>query len=237
MAAATRPAVVLVSGQLLTAACWAPQIAALSPDFDIRIADHGRDDSIGAMAARLLAEMPERFDLVAHAMGGFVAFEVLRRAPQRVRSLALFSTLARTDQPAQTERRQGYIRLVEAGRFDAVVEERVPILLHPAQREDEGLLAVVRRMAQDTGAERFLGQQRAIMARADSRPSLPAIACPTLLIWGRQDGIATEAHQTEMLAAIPDCRLTVIEDCGHLVTLEKPATVNALLADWLAISR
>lgn len=237
MAAATRPAVVLVSGQLLTAACWAPQIAALSPEFDIRIADHGRDDSIGAMAARLLAEMPERFDLVAHAMGGFVAFEVLRRAPQRVRSLALLSTLAPADQPAQTERRQGYIRLVEAGRFDAVVEERVPILLHPARREDEGLLAVVRRMAQDTGAERFLGQQRAIMARADSRPSLPAIACPTLLIWGRQDGIATEAHQTEMLAAIPDCRLTVIEDCGHLVTLEKPATVNALLADWLAISR
>ena len=237
MAAATRPAVVLVSGQLLTAACWAPQIAALSPDYDIRIADHGRDDSIGAMAARLLAEMPERFDLVAHAMGGFVAFEVLRRAPQRVRSLAMLSTLAPADQPAQTERRQGYLRLVEAGRFDAVVEERVPILLHPARREDEGLLAVVRRMAQDTGAERFLGQQRAIMARADSRPSLPAIACPTLLIWGRQDGIATEAHQTEMLAAIPDCRLTVIEDCGHLVTLEKPATVNALLADWLAISR
>lgn len=229
-----RPAVVLVSGQLLTAACWAPQIAALSPHYDIRIADHGRDDSIGGMAARLLAEMPERFDLIAHAMGGFVAFEVLRRAPQRVRSLALLSTLAPADQPAQTERRQGYIRLVEAGRFDAVVEERVPILLHPARREDEGLLAVVRRMAQDTGAERFLGQQRAIMARMDSRPSLPAIPCPTLLIWGRQDGIATEAHQTEMLTAIPDCRLTVIEDCGHLVTLEKPATVNALLADWLA---
>lgn len=237
MAVSARPAVVLVSGQLLTAACWAPQIAALSPDYDIRIADHGRDDSIGAMAARLLAEMPERFDLIAHAMGGFVAFEVLRRAPQRVRSLALLSTLAPADQPAQTERRQGYIRLVEAGRFDAVVEERVPILLHPARREDEGLLSVVRRMAQDTGTERFLGQQRAIMGRADSRASLSAIPCPTLLIWGRQDGIATEAHQTEMLTAIPDCRLTVIEHCGHLVTLEKPATVNAVLAEWLGAAR
>lgn len=237
MTTVIRPSVVLVSGQLLTAACWTPQIEALSPDYDIRIADHGRDDTIGGMAARLLAEMPERFDLVAHAMGGFVAFEVLRRAPQRVRSLALLSTLAPADQPAQTERRQGYIRLVEAGRFDAVVEERVPILLHPARREDEALLSVVRRMARETGAERFLGQQRAIMARADSRPSLPAIPCPTLLVWGRQDGIATEAHQQEMLAAIPDCRLTVIEDCGHLVTLERPATVNALLADWLAISR
>lgn len=75
------------------------------------------------------------------------------------------------------------------------------------------------------------------MARADSRPGLLSIPCPTLLVWGRQDGIATEAHQAEMLAAIPDCRLTVIEDCGHLVTLEKPATVNALLADWLATRR
>lgn len=237
MTTVIRPSVVLVSGQLLTAACWTPQIEALSPDYDIRIADHGRDDTIGGMAARLLAEMPERFDLVAHAMGGFVAFEVLRRAPDRVRSLALLSTLAPADQPAQTERRQGYIRLVEAGRFDAVVEERVPILLHPARREDEALLSVVRRMARETGAERFLGQQRAIMARADSRPGLPAIPCPTLLVWGRQDGIATEAHQQEMLAAIPDCRLTVIEDCGHLITLERPATVNAVLADWLASRR
>lgn len=237
MTTGIRPSVVLVSGQLLTAACWAPQIEALSPDYDIRIADHGRDDTIGGMAARLLAEMPEQFDLVAHAMGGFVAFEVMRRAPQRVRSLALLSTLAPADQPAQTERRQGYIRLVEAGRFEDVVEERVPILLHPARREDETLLAVVRRMARETGAGRFLGQQRAIMGRADSRPGLLSIPCPTLLVWGRQDGIATEAHQSEMLTAIPDCRLTVIEDCGHLVTLEKPATVNALLADWLATRR
>ncbi|MDP3908568.1 alpha/beta fold hydrolase [Novosphingobium sp.] len=235
-----RPAVVLASGQLLTAACWTPQIEALSSDYDLRIADHGRDDTIGGMAARLLAEMPDRFDLVTHAMGGFVAFEVLRRAPQRVRSLVLFSTLAPADLPAQTERRQGYIRLVEAGRFDQVVEERVPILLHPARREDEMLLGIVRRMARETGAERFLRQQRAIMTRPDSRPGLAAIPCPTLLVWGRQDGIATEAHQHEMLAAIPGCRLTVIEDCGHLVTLEKPATASKLLAGWLghgAISR
>ncbi|MFM5953208.1 MAG: alpha/beta fold hydrolase [Novosphingobium sp.] len=235
-----RPAVALVSGQLLTAACWTPQIEALSGAYDLRLADHGRDDSIGGMAARLLAEMPDRFDLVAHAMGGFVAFEVLRRAPGRVRSLALFGTLAPADLPAQTERRQGYIRLVEAGRFDQVVEERVPILLHPARREDAPLLGTVRRMARETGADRFLRQQRAIMARADSRPGLAAIPCPTLLVWGRQDGIATEAHQREMLAAIPDCQLTAIEDCGHLVTLEKPATASAVLAEWLgrgAISR
>lgn len=226
--------VVLVTGQLLTNAVWGPQAAALGATHDLVFADHTQDETIGGMAERLLAAAPQTFDLVGQAMGGFVAFEVMRRAPERVRSLALLATLAPNDGPAQTERRQGYIRLVEAGKFEGVVEERIPILVHPARREDEPLLSVVRQMATDTGAETFLRQQRAIMARADSRPSLAQIACPTLVIWGRQDGITTEAHQAEIVAGIPGARLEVVEDCGHLATLEKPLTVNRLLGQWLA---
>jgi pimeloyl-ACP methyl ester carboxylesterase len=223
-------AVVLVTGQLLNHAVWGPHIGAFG---DAVFADHTKDETIAGMAQRLLVETPERFDLVAQAMGGFVAFEVMRQAPQRVRSLALLATLAPNDGPAQTERRQGYIRLVEDGRFEGVVEERIPILVHPARREDEALLTVVRRMAQETGAETFLRQQRAIMARADSRPTLAAIACPTLVVWGRQDGIATLAHQEEIVAGIPAARLEIVEDCGHLATLEKPRTVTGLLTEWL----
>jgi len=233
----SRPPVVLVSGQLLTAECWAPQISALSGDYDLRLADHTRDTTIADMAARLLAEGPERFDLIAHAMGGFVAFEVMRLAPQRVRSLALIATLASADGPAQTARRQGYIKLVEDGNFAGVVEERIPILVHPARREDDHLLAVVRRMALDTGAETFLNQQRAIMGRIDSRPSLSAIACPTLLIRGAHDGITSAEQQDEMLAAIPGARLETLDDAGHLATLERPRSVNALLASWLGGDR
>jgi pimeloyl-ACP methyl ester carboxylesterase len=229
-----RPAVVLVSGQLLTAECWAPQIPCLARDYDLRFADHTRDADIGAMASRLLAEAPDRFHLAAHAMGGFIAFEVLRQAPERILSLALLATLAPADGPQQTERRQGYIRLVEAGRFAEVVEERIPILLHPARREDQALLSTVRRMALATGAETFMTQQRAIMGRPDSRSSLAAIAVPTLLVWGRQDGITTSAHQQEMAAGIPGARLQIVEDCGHLITLERPDTVTGLLVDWLA---
>lgn len=228
-----RPSVVLASGQLLTAECWAPQLAALSADYDLRIADHGRDDSIAGMAERLLAEAPERFDLVAHAMGGFVAFEVMRRAPDRVRSLALLATLASADGPAQTERRQGYIRLVEAGQFDQVAEERIPLLVHPARREDEPLLAAIRRMALATGPERFLRQQRAIMGRIDSRPGLPAIARPTLLLRGAEDGVTTQTHQAEMLAGLPNASLETLPDAGHMLTLERPRTLNARLAAWL----
>jgi pimeloyl-ACP methyl ester carboxylesterase len=228
-----RPSVVLVGGQLLTAECWSPQIAALAPRYDIRIADHTKDDTIAAMAERLLAEAPDRFDLVAHAMGGFVAFEVMRRQAERVRSLVLMSTLASADGPAQTERRQGYIRLVEVGRFTEVAEERIPILLHPARREDEPLLAVVRRMAAMTGADVFLRQQRAIMGRIDSRPFLSAITAPTLLIRGAEDGIASHAHQEEMLAGLANARLVTVPNAGHLATLERPHTISALLADWL----
>jgi len=231
---ALKPSVVLASGQLLTAEVWSPVAAALGDRYDVLHADHTRDDTIAGMAARLLAEAPERFDLVAHAMGGFTAFEVMRRAPERVRSLTLISTLAPNDGPAQTERRQGYIRLVEAGDFAGVVEERVPILLHPDRRHDPHLLAIVRRMALETGAETFLRQQRAIMSRIDSRASLAAIRCPTLLVRGREDAIATEAHQREMLAAIPRARLEQVEACGHLVMLERPHEAKRILGDWLA---
>jgi pimeloyl-ACP methyl ester carboxylesterase len=229
-----RPVVLAIPGQLLTADTFAPQIQALSGEFELRVADHAKDASIAAMASRLLQAAPASFDILAHAMGGFVAFEVMRTAPERVRSLALLSTLASADGPAQTERRRGYIRLVEEGRFEAVAEERIPLLLGPGRRGDAQLVDLVRSMARATGPETFLQQQRAIMGRVDSRPGLGGIACPTLLVWGEEDGITSRAHQEEMLDAIAGARLEVIAGCGHLPTLEQPAVVTPLLRDWLS---
>jgi pimeloyl-ACP methyl ester carboxylesterase len=225
---------VLACGQLLTEQVWQPQIAALSADRAVTVADHRQDDSIADMARRLLDAAPDRFALAGHAMGGFIAFEVLRQAPERVDRVALLATLAPNDGPAQTARRQGYIDLVESGRFDAVIEERIPMLFSPARREDAALLALARQMAADTGADVFMRQQRAIMTRADSRPSLGAIRVPTLILWGDADGIATRAHQDEMLAAIPGATLEVLPGAGHLATLEQPDAVTAALARWLA---
>ncbi len=223
--------IVLASGQLLTRDCWAPQLARWP---DAILADHTRDETIAGMADTLLAAAPDRFALVAHAMGGFVAFEVMRRAPERVAKLVLIATLASADGPAQTARRQGYIDLVDAGRFDQVIEERIPMLLAPQNRADPALTGVARRMAADTGAETFLRQQRALMARIDSRPALGDIAAPTLLIWGDQDGIISRVHQDEMLAAIPGATLEVVAGAGHLVTLEALEVVNGLLEAFLA---
>lgn len=224
--------IVLITGQLLTDAVWKPLRDAWA-DRAVTIADNQSADSIAAFAARLLDQAPPRFALVGHAMGGFIALEVMRQAPERVARLVLISTLASADGPAQTARRQGYIDLVESGRFEQVVEERIPILFPEGRRDDPALLALARQMAADTGAETFLRQQRALMARIDSRPSLSAIAVPTLLVWGDGDGITTRAQHEEMAQAIPDARLAVIAGAGHLPMLEMPGQVAPLIGAFI----
>ncbi len=224
--------IVLITGQLLTDAVWQPLLDAWS-DREVIVADNRSDDTIEGFAQRLLDDAPPKFALVAHAMGGFVAFEVMRRAPDRVARLALISTLASADGPAQTARRQGYIDLVESGKFEQVVEERIPILFPEEKRDDAQLLGLARRMAADTGAETFLAQQRAIMARIDSRPRLGEIAVPTLLIWGEKDGITSRAHHDEIAAAIPGARLEVVPGAGHLPTVEAPDVVGPLLGKFI----
>jgi pimeloyl-ACP methyl ester carboxylesterase len=225
--------IVLIPSQLCTELVFEPQMPVLSSLGRPRVFVQRDHDTVGAMAQSVLDASPERFTLITHGMGGFVAFEMWRRAPQRIRRLVLMSALAPADTPKQTERRMGYIRLVEQGRFDGIIEERIPMLVHPSRTSDAALTAILRRMASDTGPEVFQRQQRAIMARPDSRPILASIACPTMLVFGRQDGITTIEHQNEMRNAIPDVRLEIIEDCGHMMTLEKAGVVNGLLRAFL----
>ena len=224
--------IVLMTGQLLTETVWQPLLEAW-PDREVTVVDNRSDDTIAGFAQRLLDNAPPKFVLIAHAMGGFVAFEVMRRAPERVAKLALISTLASADGPAQTARRQGYIDLVESGNFDRVVEERIPILFPEEKRGDARLLGIARAMAADTGADTFLAQQRAIMARIDSRPQLGEIAVPTLLVWGEKDGITSRAHHDEIRDAIPGARLEVIAGAGHLPMIEAPAVVVPLLTAFI----
>lgn len=224
--------VVLITGQLLTDAVWQPLMDAW-PDREVIIADNRSDETIAGFAEHLFDEAPPKFALVAHAMGGFVAFEVMRRAPERVAKLVLIATLASADGPAQIARRQSYIDLVESGRFDQVVEDRIPMLFPEHRRDDPRLLGIARQMAADTGADIFLRQQRALMARIDSRPSLAFITVPTLLLRGSEDGITTQAQQDEMLVALSDARLETISGVGHLPTVEAPEIVAPLIEHFI----
>jgi len=225
---------VLLPGLLCDAALWRPQVAGLGPLIEPIIIDLTRDDSLGGMTRRALAAAPPSFALAGLSMGGYVAQEVMRQAPERVIKLALLDTSARADTPEQTSRRRGLIELSEKGEFKGVTPRLLPLLIHAARHEDEPLTDAVMGMAERVGKEAFLRQQKAIMGRPDGREDLRRIACPTLVLCGRQDALTPLALHEEIAGLVPGAKLVVVEDCGHLSTLEKPVTVTGALRQWLA---
>ena len=223
----------LLPGLLCDARLWAPQVAALADLAEPWVADFTTQSSVGEMAESVLAAMPPRFALAGLSMGGYVALEVLRQAPDRVLRLALLNTQADPDSEAQTARRRGLLELAGKGEFKGVTPRLLPLLVHPARLDDEALVATVMAMAEAVGKAAFLRQQQAIMDRHDSRPTLVRISCPTLVLCGRQDALAPVDKHTTMAAGIRDARLVVVEDCGHLSTIERPEAVNRALRGWL----
>lgn len=232
-----RQTLLLLPGLLCDARLWAPQVEALSDIADITIADMTRDDSVAGMVRRALDAAPPQFALAGLSMGGYAALEAMRQAPERVTRLALLDTGARADTPEQTTRRRDLIALADRGQFRAVSPRLLPLFVHEARLADTALVDDITAMAEAVGKDAFLRQQQAIMDRPDSRPGLPAIACPTLVLCGRQDALTPPALSEEMAALIPGAKLVLVEECGHLSTMERPAAVNAAMRDWLAGDR
>jgi pimeloyl-ACP methyl ester carboxylesterase len=216
---------IFLPGLLCDPALWAPQLGALADAADCRVADMTLDDTIAGMAARVLAAAPERFSLA----------EVMRQAPERVERLALLDTSAKPDTPERTEGRRELVaraRESEAG-FAAVVEGHLKTFVHPDRLADDALMADIRASAMNVGREAYARQQGAIIGRADQRPNLSAIQCPTLVLCGREDALTPVAEHELIAERIPGAALEIIEDCGHLTTLERPDAVNAALRAWL----
>lgn len=228
--------VILLPGLLCDADLWEAQRRTLEGTHDVRIADLTLDDSIEAMARRTLEIAPPRFSLAGLSMGGYVALEIMRQAPERVKRLALLDTSARPDTAEQARRRRGLISLAKMGKFKGVTPRLLPMLLHPDRLSEEKLTRIVMDMAERVGQAAFLRQQTAILGRTDSRPHLAAIACPTLVLCGRQDALTPVELAEEMAAGISDARLEIVEDCGHLSTLERPEQTNRALRSWLELS-
>jgi pimeloyl-ACP methyl ester carboxylesterase len=220
----------LLPGLICDARLWRDVIAGL--DAESQVADLTQDDSIAAMASKALATAPERFALAGLSMGGYVALEIMRQAPERVTHLALLDTSARADDEARRETRRKGIEMVGQGKFIGVSRGLLAKLIAPLHLGTE-IARDVQEMSERVGQAAYLRQQVAIMNRIDSRPMLAGIAVPTLVGVGEADTMTPPELAEEMAEAIPGAELVRFPDSAHLPTMENPTAVVAAMRGWL----
>lgn len=227
----TRQTLILVPGLICDDEVWAHARTHLSDVADCVVVPADSADTMQGMARDVLATAPGRFAIAGFSMGGYVATEVLRQAPERVTRLALLDTSSRIDTAEKAAGRRQTIADCENGRFDQVIDGFVPQLLHP-DRMAEPLAARVRAMGHRVGAARFARRHRAIATRSAPRNVLDAFQGPVRVITGRSDRL-TPLEEHQELAEWSRGRLSIVEDCGHMPPLERPQAATALLRDWL----
>jgi pimeloyl-ACP methyl ester carboxylesterase len=232
---------VLIPGLLCDAAVWAEQLSALRRHAQVQIAEHRMCDSLGAMAQTIIVNAPPRFAMAGHSMGGRVALEVLRRVPERITALALLDTGCHAlDAGAAGEaERQGRMTLLEMARREgmrAMALQWLQGMVHPDRRADRELVNNIADMIARRTADHFAAQVNALLTRPEAGPLLPNIQCPTLVLCGREDRWSAVLQHEEMAAAIPNARLAVVPYCGHMCTMEQPATLAQELCAWLGDS-
>jgi pimeloyl-ACP methyl ester carboxylesterase len=229
-----RPALVLVPGLLCDEYVWRHQVRHFAGSHRVVVPMLDHLDSIPAMASSLLAREPGSFALAGHSLGGRIALEVLRQAPQRVAALALLDTGVHPCSPGEPAKRQELLSLAYTRGMDSVAREWLPPMVHPARRDERGFMAPLEAMVGRRTPASFGNQVKALIERPDATPVLAAIRCPTLVLCGRDDGWSPPAQHEAMAAAIPGAALAIVENCGHMAPIERPAEVTRELELWLA---
>lgn len=228
------PSILLLPGLACDQALFHHQAAPLAGLGLVHISSaHTREPTLPAMAARLLAEHPGRHVLVGCSMGGMLAMELHRQAPDRIEAVALLGTTARPDTPELIQLRTEACELFAAGRMDEVLRANVLFAFHPHGARRPGLVQDYLAMIGRAGADQLISQNRAVMARVDSRPHLPAMRCPVLVACGEADLLTPAEVSREMAALLPQARLEIVPGAGHMLTMEQPERVTRLLLDWI----
>lgn len=224
---------VLLPGMMCDARIFAPQINALSRERAVMVAPITQGERVEEIASNILDQLPLRFALAGLSMGGIVAMEVLRRAPERVSRLCMMDTNPLAETPAEAASREPMIVGVRAGRLEEVMRQAMrPDFLAPGAGRMP-VLNTVYAMAADLGPEVFINQSRALQRRRDQQSTLRKCKVPTLILCGAHDRLTPVKRHSFMAELMPAARLEVIEDAGHLPPLETPDATTAALRDWL----
>ena len=226
--------ILFIPGLLCTSAIFQSQFAAFEGVADCHVASTIEMESIEEMADAALAQMDGTFSVLGFSMGGYVALEVARRAPDRVEGLALVSTSARPDTPEKKQARAELVNLSKIGKFKGVTPRLLPRFFSEASLQDETKTSIVLKMGADIGQENFMRQQQAIMSRRDQRPYLPSFDKPSVVICGTKDILTPPEDSQEMASLLPQADLLLLDEIAHMSTLEAPDDVNNALRQWHA---
>ena len=224
----------LLPGLICDETIWAAQVAALSELTTVSVPDYGNARSLEEMTRRVLNSAPEKISLAGHSMGGRVALEVFRMAPDRVERLALLDTGVHPLQPGETEKRMALLDLGRREGMEALVDSWLMPMVRPDRRTDDELMTRLRQMCVSAGLERFENQINALINRPDARPLLANIDCPTLVATGREDVWSPVAQHEEIAKEIRDSEIVVFENAGHMAPAETPEEVTEALRRWLS---
>jgi len=224
--------IVLLPGMMCDGRLFAPQLAVLG-NRAVQIAPMTDFDTVGDLASEVLAHAPPRFALAGLSMGGIVGMEVLRQAPDRVERLALLDTNPLAEQPAVQAGRGPQIERALAGGLDSVMrDEMKPNYLAPGDRYQQ-ILDLCMEMAMGLGPDVFARQSIALRDRSDQQAAIAAFQGPALVLMGLHDRLCPRERHDLMHSLMPQSRLEIIPDAGHLPTLENPQATNAALLHWL----
>lgn len=228
----TMTTLILLPGLAGNAAMWRAQVPALARWQPVVADVHMREPTIPAMAAALLAQHAGPLVLCGASMGGMVAMEAARQAPERIAGLALLGTDARPDAPEMIALRESAIVLFAQGRVREVIEPNIALAFHPDNAP--ALAGNYLEFVLAAGAQQLIRQNRAVIARPDAREHLPRLRCPVLVMCGDTDRLTPPERSQEIASLIPQAQLVMVPRCGHMLTMERPEVVNAALVEWLA---
>ncbi|WP_115572536.1 alpha/beta fold hydrolase [Xanthomonas campestris] len=228
------PPLLLLSGLLCDASIWDAQRAALADIAGVHVLDFPGIDSVQQMAAQTLAAAPDQFALAGHSMGGRVALEIVRQAPERVQRLALLDTGVHPAHAQEHAQRGALVELARRDGMQVLARQWLPPMLHPDRHDDAELMDALMAMVMRQTPQSYAAQVTALLNRPDAAPVLAQVQCPTLLGVGRQDSWSPLERHQDMARQIPHAQLVVFEHSGHMTPVEAPAAVSAALRDWLA---